>query len=167
MHQEDDTAERLRPEFEEVVRRDRKRRGQDDQPLLLPWYIKMWIDMATLKRTPFTMVAWLAFVGGVIVHVLWACGLMVWLGFDAGFVRAADFNSQITKLAEATKLVQANTDRQLQLSLLREIREESLRSCATEDDGTREALQRYIDSLQQEYVAISNNGQRAPEARCQ
>ena len=71
---------------------DTNANGMKDVPAAL----RLFVDMITLKRTPLTMVLWGIFVAGVVVHILWACGLLTSLGFDAGFFRATAGNALST-----------------------------------------------------------------------
>ena len=51
---------------------DTNSNGMKDVPAAL----RLFVDMITLERTPLTMVLWGIFVAGVVVHILWACGLL-------------------------------------------------------------------------------------------
>ena len=136
---------------------DTNSNGMKDVPAAL----RLFVDMITLERTPLTMVLWGIFVAGVVVHILWACGLLTSLGFDAGFFRAT-----------AGERIESLVNRSLELELTREIRDQMKVLCEETRLDARNSISLYIEQLQDEYgrsdqgTAPGIQGRRVAEAPC-
>jgi len=94
----------------------------------------------------------IGWVVGMTLHAAWAFGAFAFLGLS-GYARAID----VEKLQ---KTVSASA----RVTLSQEIRAQVRVRCVTNDERVKEALTRYIDSLQSEYESIA--GVRAPEPAC-
>lgn len=94
--------------------------------------------------------AWVVVVTG---HIAWACGWLVFLGLPAPWARA-DALDALRHTQEVTA----------QITIANELRTMIRTRCKTTDPGTREGLDRYIESLQVEYQSLTR--QRYPEG-CQ
>lgn len=135
---------------------DTNSNGMKDVPAAL----RLFVDMITLKRTPLTMVLWGIFVAGVVVHILWACGLLTSLGFDAGFLRVT-----------AGQRIEYRVNRSLELELTREIRDQMKVLCEETRLDARNSISLYIEQLQDEYEGLTSptpgiQGRRVAEAPC-
>ena len=135
---------------------DTNANGMKDVPAAL----RLFVDMITLERTPLTMVLWGIFVAGVVVHILWACGLLTSLGFDAGFFRAT-----------AGERIESLVNRSLELELTREIRDQMEVLCGETRLDARNSISLYIEQLQDEYEGLTSptpgiQGRRVAEAPC-
>jgi hypothetical protein len=89
----------------------------------------------------------------VSTHILWACGLLAFMGLNSPWAKAEDVSQLIHNVALATKL-----------TLSQELRDQYAIVCHTQDVAARAALLRYIESLQVEYQNLT--GQRYPEPAC-
>lgn len=106
-----------------------------------------------LNRRQQALVLRILWVLTVSIHIAWACGWLSAIGL-IGFARANEV-SQIQQTVNASARV----------TLSQEIRAQARVRCASTDASVRDALTRYIDSLQIEYERVA--GARFPEPLCE
>jgi len=107
-----------------------------------------------LKPQQQRLIVRIGWVSLVSVHIAWVCGWLAAIGLHAPFAYAGD----VEKLQRTVNL-------SAQLNLAQEIRSQTVAKCRSQDQQVKEALARYIETLQQEYAALTNT--RYPEPPCQ
>lgn len=96
-------------------------------------------------------VLWVISVSTILAYIL---GALTIIGIAAPYARAGDVN-QIQQTVAASARV----------TLSQEIRAQARVRCQSNDPAVRDAITRYLDSLQFEYERVA--GQRYPEPQCE
>lgn len=125
--------------------------GQEDGPEVTGTFSALALGFG-LNRRQQALILRILWVLGVSLHIAWACGWLAVIGL-VGFARADDVHS-----------LQQTVNASARVTLAQEIRAQSHIRCQVSDQAVRDALTRYIDTLQYDYERIS--GQRLTEPLC-
>lgn len=89
----------------------------------------------------------------VTTHILWACGLLGFMGMASPFARATD----VEDLRRATQVIE-------KIQLTQEMRVQTIYLCRAKDQDEKLAVEQALDRLRDEYKRIT--GEVAPEYKC-
>lgn len=116
-------------------------------------FLKIFQLFFDLNKSQMRLVFRIGWVLLVTFHILWICGWLAFMGLEAPYAHASD-------MAALQRSVQVTE----KITLSQEIRSEMVVRCRTKDQDAKDSISRYIESLQNEYWALTH--ERYPEVPC-